>query len=165
MAKGRWVILLFSFFFTASCFANHLQQSAAIFIPSNQTERSCLYTVIIKTSCSSTPYTTDKISLAFGDAYGKEVYAPRIDDPNTRAFERCSTYVFEIRGPCMDVICYLYLLKNGSDGWKPESAKVYGPDLRAITFYFDTFLPDGKWFGITSCAGVSNSAFFSYAFL
>lgn len=35
--------------------------------------KSCSYTVIIKTSCSSKSYTRDKISLAFGDAYGNEV--------------------------------------------------------------------------------------------
>ncbi|XP_058004833.1 embryo-specific protein ATS3A-like [Hevea brasiliensis] len=38
-------------------------------------------TVKKTTSCSSTRYTRDHISLAFGDAYGNQVYAPRIDNP------------------------------------------------------------------------------------
>lgn len=34
---------------------------------------SCSYTVIISTSCSSSRYTRDQISIAFGDAYGNQV--------------------------------------------------------------------------------------------
>ncbi|KAI3446944.1 hypothetical protein Pfo_003609 [Paulownia fortunei] len=157
MVKCFWLLLHFAFFFKASAVDNHLHQSAIV-IHSNQTERSCSYTVIIKTSCSSVSYTTDKVSLAFGDAYGNEMTHIREHLRNVP-----STY-FEIRGPCMDVICYLYLLRIGSDGWKPESTKIYGPD-RPIMFYFDTFLPDGMWFGITSCIGVSSSAFLNYAVL
>ncbi|CAD5172093.1 unnamed protein product [Musa acuminata subsp. malaccensis] len=69
----------------------------------------CSYTVKIKTSCSSRRFTTDRISLAFGDAYHNEVYAPRLDDPSSGAFERCSTDTFKIQGPCGYGICYLYL--------------------------------------------------------
>uniref|UniRef100_A0A804J915 Uncharacterized protein n=2 Tax=Musa acuminata TaxID=4641 RepID=A0A804J915_MUSAM len=67
----------------------------------------CSYTVKIKTSCSSRRFTTDRISLAFGDAYHNEVYAPRLDDPSSGAFERCSTDTFKIQGPCGYGICYL----------------------------------------------------------
>ncbi|KAI5680769.1 hypothetical protein M9H77_01996 [Catharanthus roseus] len=91
--------------------------------PNQTTARSCSYTVIIKTSCSSPSYTRDQISLDFGDAYGNEVYAKRLDDPRSRIFERCSSDTFQIRGPCTNTICYLYLLRVGSDGWKPESVK------------------------------------------
>ncbi|KAF2318047.1 hypothetical protein GH714_041378 [Hevea brasiliensis] len=88
--------------------------------------KSCPYTVTIKTSCSSSSYTRDKISLAFGDSYGNEVYVKRLDDPSSGTFERCSTDTFQINGPCAYDICYLYLLRSGSDGWKPESVKIYG---------------------------------------
>ncbi|XP_059638035.1 embryo-specific protein ATS3A-like [Cornus florida] len=127
-------------------------------IKTNKTASSCPYTVIIKTSCSSTSYTRDKVSLAFGDSYGKEVYAPRLDDPYSRTFERCSTDTFQIRGPCAYEICYLYMLRSGSDGWKPESVKIYGPNSRAVTFYYNTFLPNGVWFGFNHCNTVSLSA-------
>ncbi|RZB84746.1 Embryo-specific protein ATS3A [Glycine soja] len=39
----------------------------------DEASSSCSYTVSIKTSCSSPPYTRDYISLAFGDAYGYQV--------------------------------------------------------------------------------------------
>lgn len=38
-----------------------------------QNANSCSYTVEVSTSCSSTRYTRDQISLAFGDAYGNQV--------------------------------------------------------------------------------------------
>jgi hypothetical protein len=45
-----------------------------IFFPhKSQAAKSCPYELVIKTSCSSTTYTRDKISLAFGDSYGNEV--------------------------------------------------------------------------------------------
>ncbi|KAF3947226.1 hypothetical protein CMV_026609, partial [Castanea mollissima] len=43
------------------------------------------------------------------------IYAPRIDDPSTRAFERCSSDTFQINGPCAYQICYLYLYRTGPD--------------------------------------------------
>lgn len=123
-------------------------------IKPNQTAKSCSYTLTIKTSCSSTSYTRDKISLAFGDAYGNEVYAPRLDDPYSRTFEKCSTDTFDIRGPCTYEICYIYLLRVGSDGWKPETVKIYGPNGRAVTFNYNSFLPNGVWFGFNHCNSV-----------
>lgn len=113
----------------------------------------CSYTVTIKTSCSSTKYTRDQVSLAFGDAYGNQVYAPRLDDPRSRTFERCSTDTFEIRGPCTYQICHLYLYRSGYDGWKPETVKVYGYNIKAVTFYYDVFIPNGIWYGFDLCHG------------
>uniref|UniRef100_A0A2P2J146 Embryo-specific protein ATS3B n=1 Tax=Rhizophora mucronata TaxID=61149 RepID=A0A2P2J146_RHIMU len=114
---------------------------------------SCYYKVKIVTSCSSTKYTRDHISLAFGDAYGYQVYAPRLDDPHSRTFERCSTDTFEIKGPCTYQICYLYLYRSGYDGWKPKSVTVYGTYTSSVTFYYDTFIPSGVWYGFNHCNG------------
>ncbi|KAK8714679.1 hypothetical protein V6N13_042030 [Hibiscus sabdariffa] len=95
----------------------------------------------IYNSCSSTTYTRDQISIAFGDAYGNQIYAPRLDDPSSRAFERCSSDTFEINGPCAYQICYVYLYRTGPDGWKPETVKIYAYNSRAVTFYYNTFIP------------------------
>lgn len=94
--------------------------------------------------------------------FDAQVYAPRIDDEHAITFERCSRYVFEVRGPRMDIICFLALKSNGSDGWKPETVRIYGPDYNSLVFSFDIFLPnDGYWFVVTSCKPRSESAFFS----
>ncbi|KAI3910738.1 hypothetical protein MKW92_052837 [Papaver armeniacum] len=111
----------------------------------------CSYTVAIKTSCSSTSFTRDQISLAFGDAYGNQVYAPRLDDPSSRAFERCSTDTYHLSGPCTYRICHLYLYRVGSDGWKPENVKIYAPGSRISTFNFNVFVPYGVWYGFNFC--------------
>ncbi|KAL0740030.1 hypothetical protein Bca4012_081543 [Brassica carinata] len=117
----------------------------------------CSYTVIIKTSCSSVKYTRDKISIAFGDVYGNEVYVKRLDDPKSRAFERCSSDTYKITGPCMRDVCYLHLLRQGSDGWKPENVKIYGSSIRSVTFYYNLFLPNGVWYGFNVCNGIGNA--------
>ncbi|OWM81834.1 embryo-specific protein ATS3B-like [Punica granatum] len=118
---------------------------------STQNAGSCTYTVRIKTSCSSTSYTRDQISLAFGDAYGNQVYAPRIDDPRTKTFERCSTDTFQISGPCTYQVCYVYLYRSGYDGWKPEMVTISGYYTKSVTFYYNTFVPNGVWFGFNHC--------------
>ncbi|OAY31688.1 embryo-specific protein ATS3A [Manihot esculenta] len=123
-----------------------------------QAAKSCPYTLVIKTSCSSSSYTRDKISLAFGDSYGNEVYVKRLDDPSSGTFERCSTDTFQINGPCTYDICYLYLLRSGSDGWKPESVKISGRYTKTVNFYYSIFLPNGVWYGFNLCRGVSLSA-------
>ncbi|PKI65785.1 embryo-specific protein ATS3B-like [Punica granatum] len=112
---------------------------------------SCSYSVLITTSCSSPSYTRDQISIAFGDAYGNQIYAPRIDDPSTRTFERCSSDTFEIRGPCAYQICYVYLYKSGPDGWKPGSVTIYGHNSKAVTFSYNTFIPNEVWYGFNLC--------------
>ncbi|KAJ8755992.1 hypothetical protein K2173_024537 [Erythroxylum novogranatense] len=126
-------------------------------INTTQVATSCSYTVKISTSCFSTRYTRDQISLAFGDAYGNQVYAPRLDDPHTRAFESCSTDTFQINGPCTYQICYLYLYRYGYDGWKPKTVTVYGHYISPATFYYNTFIPNAIWYGFNYC----NAGFFS----
>ncbi|GLT49282.1 hypothetical protein SLA2020_228490 [Shorea laevis] len=116
----------------------------------------CSYTVIITTSCSSTRYTRDQISIAFGDVYGNQIYAPRLDDPSTRTFEQCSSDTFEIYGPCAYQICYVYFYRSGPDGWKPEGVKIYGYGSRAVTFYYNTFVPSDIWYGFNLCHSSSS---------
>ncbi|XP_062153644.1 embryo-specific protein ATS3B-like [Alnus glutinosa] len=122
-----------------------------------QSSTSCSYTVVVTTSCSSTRYTRDQISIAFGDAYGNQIYAPRLDDPSTRAFERCSSDTFQIYGPCAYQICYVYLYRTGPDGWKPETVKIYGYNTRAVTFTYNTFIPSDLWYGFNLCQNASSS--------
>ncbi|KAJ6747276.1 HEME OXYGENASE 1 CHLOROPLASTIC-RELATED [Salix koriyanagi] len=137
---------------------NLLPHALKSFNPKNiQAANSCPYTLVIKTSCSSTTYTRDKISLAFGDSYGNEVYIKRLDDPSSGTFERCSTDTFQINGPCVYDICYLYMLRTGYDGWKPESVKIYAPYTKTVKFNYNKFLPNGVWFGFNVCVRASLS--------
>ncbi|KAK9130690.1 hypothetical protein Sjap_011177 [Stephania japonica] len=127
---------------------------------SNQNQiplRSCSYTVRIKTSCSSPTYTRDQISLAFGDAYGNQVYEPRLDDPASGAFERCSTDTYRVTGRCLrGSVCYAYLMRRGHDGWVPETVTVdSGHYYGMITFYYNIFLPDGVWMLANRCNSVA----------
>ncbi|KAG5537573.1 hypothetical protein RHGRI_024877 [Rhododendron griersonianum] len=108
---------------------------------------SCTYTVVFTTSCSSPSYTRDRISLAFGDAYGSQVYATRLDDPSSGAFEACSTDTYDISGSCTYDVCYLYVYRSGYDGWKLKSVEVYGYHRRSISFYYNTFIPRDVWYG------------------
>ncbi|KAL1196846.1 Embryo-specific protein ATS3B [Cardamine amara subsp. amara] len=116
---------------------------------------SCAYTVIISTSCSSPRYTRDQISLAFGDRHGNQVYAPRLDDPGTRTFERCSSDTFEINGPCANQICYVYLYRSGPDGWIPESVRIFSYGSKAVTFSYNTHAPESIWYGHNYCNSMS----------
>lgn len=118
-----------------------------------KTAANCSYLVVVSTSCSSPKFTTDKISIAFGDAYGNEVYEPRLDDPISRTFEQCSSDTFQIDGACASPICFLYLYRSGAEeyGWKPESVKIYGYNSEPITFDFNTSIPNGTWFGYNLC--------------
>ncbi|KAJ4718379.1 Embryo-specific [Melia azedarach] len=124
-------------------------------VNATENEGSCSYTVKIKTSCSSTRYTRDQISLAFGDAYGNQVYAPRLDDPYSRTFESCSTDTYTIYGPCTYQVCYLYLYRSGYDGWKPDTVTVYGYYTKSVTFYYNTWIPNNIWYGFNHCNGGS----------
>lgn len=116
---------------------------------------SCTYTVVFTTSCSSPSYTRDRISLAFGDAYGSQVYASRLDDPSSGAFEACSTDTYDISGSCTYDVCYLYVYRSGYDGWKLKSVEVYGYHRRSVSFYYNTFIPSDVWYGFDYCNGVS----------
>lgn len=84
-----------------------------------------------------------------------KVYAPRLDDVYSRTFERCSTDVFQITGPCTYQICYVYLYRAGSDGWKPETVRIDGYYTKSITFNYNTFIPRGVWFGFNFCQSFS----------
>uniref|UniRef100_A0A7N0ZYH9 Embryo-specific protein 3 n=1 Tax=Kalanchoe fedtschenkoi TaxID=63787 RepID=A0A7N0ZYH9_KALFE len=158
-----WLMSLLDYSYSAvpptATGAPHIPRSFQIKSNLNQqTAGNCVYTVVIKTSCSSPSYTRDRVSLAFGDQYGNEVYAARLDDPGSRTFERCSTDTFQINGACTYDICYQYLLRSGPDGWKPESVLITGPNRRPTTFYYNTFLPNGVWFGYNLCRGVTVNA-------
>ncbi|XP_022140983.1 embryo-specific protein ATS3B-like isoform X2 [Momordica charantia] len=118
---------------------------------------SCSYSVVISTSCSSPSYTRDHISLSFGDAYGNQIYVPRIDDPSRRTFERCSTDTFHINGPCAYQICYVYLYRSGPDAWIPTTVKISGDNSRPITFNYNTAIPNDVWFGFNLCGHASSS--------
>nr|GEU95843.1 embryo-specific protein ATS3B-like [Tanacetum cinerariifolium] len=122
----------------------------------NQNAATCSFTVDIITSCYSVQYTRDQISLAFGDAYGNQVYAPRIDDPTSRTFESCSSDTFEIYGPCTYQICYLYLYRSGYDGWLPERVDVYGYNTRAVSFNFNVWIPADVWYGLDYCSSYAS---------
>ncbi|XP_050231147.1 embryo-specific protein ATS3B-like [Mercurialis annua] len=158
--KTAAFLLFLAFLFTLS------ESRAIILLPqplesfkinSTQNANTCSYTVKISTSCSSVRYTRDQISLSFGDAYGNQVYAPRIDDPHSSTFESCSTDTFQINGPCTYPICYLYLYRNGYDGWKPKYVSVYGYHIKSVTFNFNTFVPNAVWFGFNYCNGALSS--------
>ncbi|KAL2334516.1 hypothetical protein Fmac_015729 [Flemingia macrophylla] len=118
-----------------------------------KTAANCSYLVVVSTSCSSPKFTKDKIGIAFGDAYGNEVYEPRLDNPISKTFEQCSSDTFQIDGACASPICYLYLYRSGAEeyGWKPESVKVFGYNSEPITFVFNTSIPNGTWFGYNLC--------------
>ncbi|XP_061358673.1 embryo-specific protein ATS3B-like [Gastrolobium bilobum] len=120
----------------------------------------CSYLVMISTSCSSPKFTTDEISLIFGDTYGNQVYAPRLDDPISKTFEQCSSDTFQIDGPCASPICYAYLYRSGaSNGWKPESVKIYGYNSEPVTFDFNTSIPEDTWYGYNLCDTPPSSSY------
>ncbi|KAG6606794.1 Embryo-specific protein ATS3B, partial [Cucurbita argyrosperma subsp. sororia] len=128
-------------------------------INNTQNARSCSYTVTIKTSCGSPVYTRDQISIAFGDAYGNQVYIPRIDDPSSRAFERCSTDKYELNGPCTYPICYVYLYRRGYDGWVVDKVTIYSYSLRrSVTYNYRAMIPNDVWFGFNLCSGYHDEA-------
>ncbi|CAH9075711.1 unnamed protein product [Cuscuta epithymum] len=117
----------------------------------------CTFTVSIRTSCSSPYLTEDQISLSFGDAYGNQVYAPRLDDPSSRTFERCSSDTYEIKGPCTYDICYLYVYRSGYDGWIPYDITVSGYYTRPVTFRYNVPIPSNIWYGFDYCSGGGRS--------
>ncbi|KAI9112020.1 hypothetical protein K1719_016916 [Acacia pycnantha] len=118
----------------------HAAESFNVSYIQMKTVESCPYTVVISTSCTSTVRTKDQISIAFGDAYGNQIYAPRLDDPTSNAFERCSTDTFQLNGPCAYQICYVYFYRSGHDGWKPRKQKYTCAIFLDISWFF--FPPD-----------------------
>ncbi|CAN6326839.1 unnamed protein product [Urochloa humidicola] len=120
--------------------------------------RQCAYTLRVKTSCASPARTSDAISVAFGDAYRNEAHAPRLPttSPSTRALEPCGTDTFRVQGTCGYGVCYLYLRREGRDGWTPDWVQVIQPGPRGAapataTFYFGDPLANGVWYGHDRC--------------
>ncbi|XP_057457637.1 embryo-specific protein ATS3B-like [Lotus japonicus] len=117
----------------------------------NDQSSSCAYLLTIMTSCISPAYTTDQISLLFGDAHGHQAYIARLDDPASGTFQQCAIDVFDVIGPCLGKICHLYLYRSGSNGWVPERVIVddyyYGP----IAFEYNIDIPEGGGLGFNYC--------------
>ncbi|GAA0164314.1 hypothetical protein LIER_19980 [Lithospermum erythrorhizon] len=162
MALSRILVFLFFYLFFINTRARSIiqrpQPSFSFKINStSENYGSCSFTVMIRTSCYSTSYTRDQISLSFGDAYGNQVYAPRLDDPGSRAFKPCSTDTYTLYGPCTYQICYLYLYRSGYDGWMPYDVSVYGPNSSPVSFYFNVFIPSGTWYGFNYCGRRGNA--------
>ncbi|KAJ0977778.1 hypothetical protein J5N97_013252 [Dioscorea zingiberensis] len=166
MARSIHLLLLFSIFVFLSSSSgsetvNPQPEEFPSFKPKDVHKKSdaeglnawgCSYTVKIKTSCYSPRYTRDMISLAFGDTYRNEVYAPRLDDPSTGTFERCSTDTFKMQGPCGYGVCYLYLRRSGWDGWTPEWVQILETSYhRSVTFYYGSPIPNAVWYGFNNC--------------
>ncbi|CAN6340788.1 unnamed protein product [Urochloa humidicola] len=127
---------------------------------SSAAARQCAYTLRVKTSCASPARTSDAISVAFGDAYRNEAQAPRLptstSSPGSRALEPCGTDAFRVQGTCGYGVCYLYLRRDGRDGWTPDWVQVVQPGPRGAapataTFYFGDPLPNGVWYGHDRC--------------
>ncbi|CAI8611843.1 unnamed protein product [Vicia faba] len=119
----------------------------------NETKHSgsCNYMVNIKTSCNSPSYTKDEVSLLFADADDSQVYVPRLDDPDSGTFEQCTTNELEILGPCIRKICKLYLFRNGTDGWIPETVTAYDYDNPPVKFYYNVDIPEDAGYGYNYC--------------
>lgn len=122
--------------------------------PTETSGETCDFSVTIVTSCSSPSHTRDQISLTFGDAYGNQVYAPRLHDPFTSTFERCSSDTIQVYGPCAHQICYLYVYRSGYDGWIPYYITITGYSILTATFrYKDLPIPADIWYGLDYCSG------------
>lgn len=114
----------------------------------------CNYKVIIETSCRSPQYTTDRISISFGDAHGSEVFIPRLDDPRAGRFEQCTMVSFDIVGQCLNDICKLYLHRVGSNGWIPTTVTAYNYGYPPVKFYYNTYVPENVDYGFDRCSEV-----------
>lgn len=114
----------------------------------------CNYKVIIETSCRSPQYTTDRISISFGDAHGSEVFIPRLDDPRAGRFEQCTMVSFDIVGQCLNDICKLYLHRVGSNGWIPTTVTAYNYGYPPVKFYYNTYVPENVDYGFNHCSEV-----------
>ncbi|CAI8611844.1 unnamed protein product [Vicia faba] len=153
------LILTFSIMFVVShttpTFNTQPQMNQSSIQLQNETRKSggsCNYKVNIKTSCNSPPHTTDEISILFGDNNASEVYVPRLDDPDSgTTFEQCTTIEFEILGPCIGKICKMYLFRNGTDGWIPETVTAYHYDYPPVIFNYNVDIPKDAGYGYNNC--------------
>lgn len=163
MMKAVCLVVLFAFISISSQARSIIQKpqpnpNFKINSTNHQNARTCSFTVEITTSCSSVRYTRDQISISFGDAYGNQVYAPRIDDPSTMTFERCSADTFEVYGPCTNQICYMYVYRSGDDGWLPQRVEVYGSNTEAVSFDYNDWIPGDMWYGFDYCSPYAGAA-------
>ncbi|KAK2371520.1 embryo-specific protein ATS3B [Trifolium repens] len=105
----------------------------------------CNYLITIKTSCDSPTYTKDEISLLFGDGFGAELFFSRLNNnPKDGTFMKCNIMSFAAQAACMGKICKLYLYRNGTDGWIPESVAVYDYTYPSVIFNYNFLLSEGS---------------------
>lgn len=110
----------------------------------------CIYWDFLRWKCVT-------LWMHLGFVLLNQVYAPRLDDPGRRAFEQCSSDTYEINGPCAHQICYVYLYRSGPDGWVPGSIKIFSYGSKAVTFSYNTFIPQSIWYGFNYCNNNSHS--------
>ncbi|ESQ40652.1 hypothetical protein EUTSA_v10015930mg [Eutrema salsugineum] len=114
----------------------------------------CPYTVVVMTSCLSPQSTRDQISIAFGDADGNQVQAPRLGGSvrGTGSLGKCSTDTFQVKGQCLtNPICSLYINRDGPDGWVPESIEIYSEGSKSVKFDLSKTVPQNTWYGQNNC--------------
>ncbi|XP_058768877.1 embryo-specific protein ATS3A-like isoform X2 [Vicia villosa] len=116
----------------------------------------CSYLITIKTSCDSPRNSKDHIGLLFGDSLDSEIYVPRLDGPDSGPFRRCRTMSFDVKAPepCMGEICKLYLFRNGTDGWMPETVTAYDYHYPPVIFNYNFFLSEGPGVGHNYCGTI-----------
>ncbi|XP_058768879.1 embryo-specific protein ATS3B-like [Vicia villosa] len=119
----------------------------------HQIDENCSYLITIKTSCDSPRNSKDHIGLLFGDSLDSEIYVPRLDGPDSGPFRRCRTMSFDVKAPepCMGEICKLYLFRNGTDGWMPETVTAYDYHYPPVIFNYNFFLSEGPGVGHNYC--------------
>ncbi|CAA7026899.1 unnamed protein product [Microthlaspi erraticum] len=138
-------VLSFAFFFVTHAFDISLIQMEA---------GTCPYTVVVMTSCRSPKSTRDQINIAFGDADGNQVYAPRLGGSvrESGGLGKCSTDTFQVRGQCLDSpVCSISINRTGPDGWVPESIEIYAEGSKAVKFDFSKSAPQNTWYGQNNC--------------
>lgn len=136
-----------------------------------QPQRNCSYSIEIETTCAPYAETRDHVSVRFSDSEGNLIIVKHLKNPKLLytpkngakqgggygGFGRCAIDMFEARGPCVsDKECSLYLIKVGSDEWRPGWVKVYQQEGGSLVqmsymFYFRTFVPQNVWYGFNYC--------------
>jgi len=58
---------------------------------------------------------------------------------------------FEILGPCIGKICKMYLFRNGTDGWIPETVTAHHHDNPPVTFKYNIDIPKDSGYGFNNC--------------
>ncbi|KAF9668277.1 hypothetical protein SADUNF_Sadunf15G0112200 [Salix dunnii] len=89
-----------------------------------QQARTCSYTVVISTSCLSPKYTTDQISITFGDAFGNQI-----------------CYVYFYRNGTVGWIPQSVEIYGSFS-------------TPAVFFFNSTTVPEGEWYGINKCQNI-----------